>query len=732
MSGRKSTRSAQPQLVNLVGPPEDLPLADLPTRRNVLQKMMQEKLNDPSLRYERHIPTMELAGKTGWAVLSLWTQMNTQMTRALVKEKEVVRRVFLLWTRMEEVASGGRKKASGKRKKYGQAGEERKAFMANLDQLFDIVSCQCPILSCSEFSCSDSCKAKVHTNCSCPKEIRIPELELEFINDQRRKSGSKGKLMIAGRDKVETARQQKLLLRQQKEVQRKEKREVKEAAKEKELFERHREHEMAQEILLQEWEESLPDQPATLDANMNSSTAGSSWAGLQNREHFPLTVLAAMRGGVSQRTLANILSSFAVDMGLATKEDPHLLVDQAKVSREQEREMTRLIARADDWMRSSGIDAILFDGKDEKAKAWVTLPCGTKVIRHVKEDHISLTDAEGEFLMHFTREKVDGVRAGQVIALRMSTFLKTFGIDSTLKMIGADSTNLNTGSKEGAIALLEKQLGKRLVWSICMLHTNELPLRHLIKHLDGPTGSGNTLTGPAGKLLPQTQSLPYNPNFTPLSCGEPLVSLPPKVLADLSWDQQYGYKMIQALEAGSVPHSLQIMVIGPLDHARWLTTANRFLDLWTRHHGLTGQDKENLRQICLFIVGVYYKQWFAIKRDHKLVDGPRHMLKQVQFNCGWCHILHHRNVLLQVQLVKEYCTAEVRSVVDFYVNRNAYFANPELMLITMLASEDESERRFAVKVISTLKYLNCQSATFLNLENIADDPGEDQKGGRHW
>ena len=101
------------------------------------------------------------------------------------------------------------------------------------------------------------------------------------------------------------------------------------------------------------------------------------------------------------------------------------------------------------------------------------------------------------------------------------------------------------------------------------------------------------------------------------------------MLADLSWDQQYGYKMLQALEAGSVPHSLQIMVIGPLDHSRWLTTANRFLDLWTRQHGLTGQDLENLRQICLFIVGVYYKQWFAIKRDHKLVDGPRHMLKQV-------------------------------------------------------------------------------------------------------
>ena len=625
MSAKKGTRSAQPQLMNFVGPPEELPLADLPTRRNVLQKMMLDKLNDP--RYEKQIPIIELARKTGHAVLSLWTKQNTQMTGALVKEKEVVRRVLLLWNRMEEAATGGRRnrKSSGKRKKYGQAAEERKAFLANLDQLFDIVSCQCPILSCSEFSCSDNCEAKVHINCTCPKEHKIPELELEFIYDQRHKSGSKGKLMIAGRDKRETARQQKLLLRQLKEEQRKEKREEKEAAREKELFDRQREHEIAQEILLQEWENNSPDQQTSLDTNMNPST----WAGLQNREHFPLTVMAAMRGGVSQRTLANILSSFAVDLGLATKEDPHLLIDHAKVGREQEREMTRLIKRAEDWMRSSGIDGILFDGKDEKAKAWVTLPCGTRVVRHVKEDHISLTDAEGEFLMHFTREKVDGVRAGQVIALRISTFLKTFGIDSTLKMVGADSTNLNTGSKEGAIALLEKQLGKRLVWSICMLHTNELPLRHLIKHLDGPTGSGNTLTGPAGRLLPQTQSLQYNPNFTPFSCGEPLVPLPPEVLADLSWDQQYGYKMLQALEAGSVPHSLQIMVIGPLDHSRWLTTANRFLDLWTRQHGLTGQDLENLRQICLFIVGVYYKQWFAIKRDHKLVDGPRHMLKQV-------------------------------------------------------------------------------------------------------
>ena len=363
--------------------------------------------------------------------------------------------------------------------------------MSFLDKLFNI-----SILLCSEVMCPTNCKLKVHIQCKCPKEFRIPELELEFIHDQRCKVGVKGKMMMGLMDAVETARQEKALQREMLDKKRREERE----SKEEELFARHRELEKEQEQLLQEWEDTLPELPPT--------TSSYSWTNLQNRDHFPRTVMAAMRGGVSQRTLANILSSYAVDLGLATKDDPSLLVDQAKVSREQEREMARVTARAEEWMRTSGIDAIQFDGKDEKAKAWVTMECDTRVIRHVKEDHITLTDCQGEFLMHFTREKVEGVRAGKVIALRISTFLNTFGISATLKLVGADSTNLNTGGKEGAIALLEQLLGRRLVWSICLLHTNELPLRHLIATLDGPTGSGNTLTGPAGCLLPGTQSLP--------------------------------------------------------------------------------------------------------------------------------------------------------------------------------------------------------------------------------
>lgn len=41
-----------------------------------------------------------------------------------------------------------------------------------------------------------------------------------------------------------------------------------------------------------------------------------------------------------------------------------------------------------------------------------------------------------------------------------------------------------------------KTIGRRLVWLVCDLHTNELPLCHLIKELDGPTESHNKWSGP--------------------------------------------------------------------------------------------------------------------------------------------------------------------------------------------------------------------------------------------
>ncbi|XP_054715421.1 uncharacterized protein LOC129224900 [Uloborus diversus] len=53
--------------------------------------------------------------------------------------------------------------------------------------------------------------------------------------------------------------------------------------------------------------------------------------------------------------------------------------------------------------------------------------------------------------------------------------------------IGSDRTAVITGVKGGVIRLLVLHLKRPLQWLICQLHANELPLRYLLRHLDGST-----------------------------------------------------------------------------------------------------------------------------------------------------------------------------------------------------------------------------------------------------
>ena len=102
---------------------------------------------------------------------------------------------------------------------------------------------------------------------------------------------------------------------------------------------------------------------------------------------------------------------------------------------------------------------------------------------------------------------------------------------------------------------------------------------HLIIDLGGPTGSDNTFTGPLGKKLNSVEDLDYNSSFKVISGGPDIPFLPQDVIDDFSTDQQYGFKMVEAIKTGSVQANVFFLAIGKVSHARWLTTANRFLGL---------------------------------------------------------------------------------------------------------------------------------------------------------
>ena len=83
-------------MTELVGSPEDLPLADLPTRRCILRKMLLEKMIESREgdRYYKHVTNMEVAEKVAKSTLFLWKKINAKIVGALVTEKEIVRKVF--------------------------------------------------------------------------------------------------------------------------------------------------------------------------------------------------------------------------------------------------------------------------------------------------------------------------------------------------------------------------------------------------------------------------------------------------------------------------------------------------------------------------------------------------------------------------------------------------------------------------------------------------------------
>ena len=74
--------------------------------------------------------------------------------------------------------------------------------------------------------------------------------------------------------------------------------------------------------------------------------------------------------------------------------------------------------------------------------------------------------------------------------------------------MGCDGTAVNTGRKGGVIHMVEMRLQRPVQWIICLLHSNELLLRHLIKDLDGKKTGPKGFTGPLGRQLNKCEKLP--------------------------------------------------------------------------------------------------------------------------------------------------------------------------------------------------------------------------------
>jgi len=209
----------------------------------------------------------------------------------------------------------------------------------------------------------------------------------------------------------------------------------------------------------------------------------------QMRISLPTVAREVDRFGISNRAAASICTALLVDLGLVNENEQTMIIDTSKIRR-QRQSLRNYVAELDAIkMQSKAPKAIYFDGKkdrtlckDEKTGA---------LVWKQEEHYVVVAQSSGEYLTHLQPD----TSKAKDIANYLIDYLDENGIASDIKVIGCDSTSVNTGSKGGVVHIIENLLHHKVLWSICMLHTNELPFRHLFVSFDGPTSGKDSFKG---------------------------------------------------------------------------------------------------------------------------------------------------------------------------------------------------------------------------------------------
>lgn len=260
--------------------------------------------------------------------------------------------------------------------------------------------------------------------------------------------------------------------------------------------------------------------------------------------------------------------------------------------------------------------------------------------------------------------------------------------------VGSDGTVVNTGWKSGIIRKIEESLGHSVQWIICLLHINELPLRHIFQKLDGTTAGPSAFTGPIGLKLKGAQNQPIS-NFKPIKID---LSNVEKISNELSTDQKYLFQICTAISNGCITPNLAQKNPGPINHARWLTMANNVLRLYVSE----SEPSQNLQLISEYIMKVYAPSWFDIKCSSNLHNAPRNFFKIVER----CRFLPP-DLLLIVKKV---------------LQRNSYSLHPENILLAMLWDKNiEIRKRAAEKILKSRQELKKPGIRFFKVPLINFD-----------
>ena len=610
----------------IFGKPNDQTNRCLPTYSDVMKCYLFERMNtktsakQPSLKDCIEAIIMKL--------ISIWNRSPIP----IVTEKRIYDMLKAYHSKYRSILKPfkSRQNDTNYRQKIDQ-------FIDKANVLFDIAACKC----------MDAC--------SCPSQKRVPQLEKNFLLDQR----SSRKMAIANVDIAET----KSNLRKHK------KKHTISAFYHNEVIQ------LASSIDDDAESSDVSDFEKELSVSFSKSNDMSTSVSVNQLMKLPSLALISDRTGVSDRTAACIASATLTDYGVINKDDKSKVIDKNKVRRARSKLRNEVVS---EQKVKGSLTSLYFDGRKDKTIAQVKR--SNKMSKQVvTEEHVVIiTEPGSKFIDHVTPKSGHSVE----IASSILQSLQSNAIDAgKLQAIGCDGTAVNTGNKNGIIAILEKRIGKPLQWIICQLHANELPLRHLITKLEGKTTGPVGFTGKIGKQLKDCEMRPIV-DFQRIP-GEQIIL----DTDDLSTDQKYLLDVYHAVSSGNCSESMACRQPGKMAHSRWLTTANRILRLYMA----TESPDESFIHIVNFIMEVYTTMWFLIKCNSSISNASQHLFQTIR---------RIRKLDIKTQ-----------RIVSPVVQRNRYLAHPENMLICMISDSRDHVRKLGWRRIMKAR---CNNTT----ENI--------------
>ena len=661
----KSTRNAVTTgLVDFIGSGREMLETELPTLRSVLRKtiLAREELSIESDQFLRKISISEVIDTVIIDIGRIWKKSNSKFVHPVVIEnKSIKKRILLAWETANSIV---RKRITKK--------AQIQSFTSKLDRLFDITMCQCKVVLCPG-ACSLAYCTGYHIDCNCSKDKKFPVIELAFMVDQRNKVGEKTcKMMIANLDQSETQRMQKA-----------------EKRKEEDLERQRRHQQLEDERLLSEMPYSDCDFDTNLDEYVDLEEVAVPKHEKRNLMPIKNTAEASLRYQVSSTATAVICTAFLKDLiesNHLSDDMKYLALDKKKVLRAKTLVIQEAIEIGEIQAHNDIITGVYFDGRKDNTLVQIyDEKTGSYRKRIIKEEHISVTsEPDGLYRLHFTPPPaIPPSMPANEVAMFLADWLIDHGQDKNILVLGGDSTNSMSGWKGGSIALVEKQLNIKAYWVICQVHTNELPLRHLIEKLDGKTTSRDGFSGPICKMLSTVNTVERKLTFPAIPLLEPLVDIPDKIVAEMSQDAKLSYRLVKAMALGELTPELALSKCGKFDHSRWLTTGLGLCFLWCTDHGFTGELLDRFRKIVTYVVQVYFPMYFQIKVKHSIVEAPQHIV-----------------TLLRLFNQQD---RDVKEATGKYVRSGAWFAHSECLLLSLLSSSDKDDREFAVAEILKLR-----------------------------